>query len=46
MHYKLRPIVPEDNPAVADIIKTVMTAYGAVGKGYGCCRSLTIIIND
>ncbi len=30
----LRPIRPEDNPAVARIIRTVMTEYGAVGPGY------------
>ena len=30
----LRPIRPEDNPQVAHIIRTVMTEYGAVGKGY------------
>ena len=28
------PIRPEDNPAVARIIRTVMTEYGAVGPGY------------
>lgn len=30
----LRPIRREDNPAVARIIRTVMTEYGAVGPGY------------
>jgi len=30
----LRPIRLEDNPEVAAIIRTVMTEYGAVGKGY------------
>ncbi len=30
----LRPICPEDNARVAYIIRTVMTAYGAVGEGY------------
>ncbi|MEQ1746200.1 MAG: GNAT family N-acetyltransferase [Saprospiraceae bacterium] len=29
-----RPIQPADNPAVANIIRTVMTEYGAVGTGY------------
>lgn len=32
--FSLRPIRPEDNPQVAKIIRTVMTEYGAVGKGY------------
>jgi adenine deaminase len=30
----LRPIQPNDNEAVAKIIRTVMTEYGAVGKGF------------
>ena len=30
----IRPIRPEDNAQVARIIRTVMTEYGAVGKGY------------
>jgi putative acetyltransferase len=30
----LRPIQASDNAAVADIIRTVMTEFGAVGKGY------------
>jgi putative acetyltransferase len=30
----LRPIAVADNPAVAQIIRTVMTEFGAVGKGY------------
>lgn len=30
----LRPIRREDNPTVARIIRTVMTEYGAVGRGY------------
>ena len=30
----LRPIRPEDNARVAQIIRTVMTEYGAVGEGY------------
>lgn len=30
----LRPITPADNPQVAHIIRTVMTEYGAVGKGF------------
>jgi len=29
-----RPIRRDDNPAVAGIIREVMTAYGAVGEGY------------
>lgn len=29
-----RPVRPEDNPQVANIIRTVMTEYGAVGEGY------------
>lgn len=32
--YKLRPIRASDNPAVARIIRQVMTEFGAVGKGY------------
>ena len=30
----LRPIQSADNPAMAKIIRTVMTEYGAVGPGY------------
>ncbi|TNE50381.1 MAG: GNAT family N-acetyltransferase [Bacteroidetes bacterium] len=30
----LRPIRPEDNARVAEIIRTVMTEYGAVGQGF------------
>ncbi len=30
----IRPIRPEDNPAVAAIIRAVMTEFGAVGPGY------------
>lgn len=30
----LRPITPQDNPAMARIIRTVMTEYGATGPGY------------
>lgn len=30
----IRPIAPTDNSAVAHIIRTVMTEFGAVGKGY------------
>lgn len=30
----MRPIRPEDNRQVADIIRTVMTEYGAVGPGF------------
>ncbi len=29
-----RPITPDDDPAVAAIIRSVMTEYGAVGEGY------------
>jgi putative acetyltransferase len=29
-----RPIRPEDDPAVADIIRRVMTEFGASGKGF------------
>ncbi len=32
--YLLRPIRPEDDAAVARIIRTVMPAFGAVGPGY------------
>ncbi len=32
--YKIRPIRPEDNPAVAQIIRQVMTEFGAVGCGF------------
>ena len=31
---QIRPIVPGDNPAVAGIIRVVMTEFGAVGEGY------------
>lgn len=30
----IRPMRAEDNPAVADIIRDVMTEFGAVGEGY------------
>jgi putative acetyltransferase len=30
----IRPIRPNDNPAMARIIRQVMTEYGAVGEGY------------
>ena len=30
----LRPIRPQDNSQVAEIIRTVMTEYGAVGRGF------------
>ena len=30
----IRPITPKDNPAMAGIIRTVMTEYGATGPGY------------
>ena len=32
--FQIRPIKPEDNKQVADIIRTVMTEYGCVGDGY------------
>lgn len=32
--FTLRPIRQGDNPRVAQIIRTVMTEYGAVGEGY------------
>ena len=32
--FSFRPIRPADNPQVANIIRTVMTEYGAVGEGY------------
>lgn len=32
--YRIRPIRQDDNPAVAGIIREVMTEYGAVGCGY------------
>jgi putative acetyltransferase len=32
--FLLRPIVPDDNRAVAQVIRTVMTEFGAVGPGY------------
>ena len=32
--YILRPIQPEDNPQVANIIRQVMTEFGTVGEGY------------
>lgn len=31
---KIRPIEHNDNPQVAQVIKTVMTEYGCVGAGY------------
>jgi putative acetyltransferase len=31
---QIRPIKPTDNQQVAQIIRTVMTEYGAVGEGY------------
>jgi len=33
-HLSYRQITQEDNPAIAEIIKVVMTAYGCVGEGY------------
>lgn len=32
--FSFRPVQPADNPQVANIIRTVMTEYGAVGRGY------------
>jgi hypothetical protein len=32
--YQIRPMRPEDNPTVADIIRQVMTEFGAVGCGF------------
>lgn len=32
--YQIRLMRPEDNPAVADIIRQVMTEFGAVGCGF------------
>lgn len=32
--FRIRKIRPSDNPAVARIIRQVMTEYGAVGEGY------------
>lgn len=32
--YTLRPIAAAENAAVANIIRTVMTEFGAVGEGY------------
>lgn len=32
--FRFRPIRPDDNPRVAEIIRTVMTEYGAVGQGF------------
>lgn len=32
--FQLRPIRREDNPAVAEVIRSVMTEFGAVGAGY------------
>jgi putative acetyltransferase len=31
---RLRPIRPEDDPAVADVIRTVMPEFGASGPGF------------
>ncbi len=31
---QFRPIEPQDNPAMAHVIRIVMTEYGAVGEGY------------
>lgn len=32
--YRIRPMRRKDNPAVARIIRSVMTEFGAVGRGY------------
>ena len=34
MTYSIRPITAQDNPAMASIIREVMTAFDAVGPGY------------
>lgn len=34
MSFSIRPIQQEDNPLVANIIRTVMTEFGAVGSGF------------
>lgn len=34
MSSRIRPIFPEDNSAVANIIRTVMPEFGASGKGF------------
>lgn len=34
MTFRLRPIRSEDDPAIAAIIREVMTSYGFVGQGY------------
>ena len=33
-HFIFRPIEKADNPAVATLIRTVMTEFGTVGEGY------------
>lgn len=32
--FQIRPIEPQDNAAVAQVIRDVMTEFGAVGEGY------------
>lgn len=32
--FRIRPVVPSDNPAVAGIIRSVMTQFGASGPGF------------
>lgn len=32
--HRIRPIEPRDDPAIARIIRDVMTEFGAVGEGY------------
>lgn len=34
MDFEIRPIRPSDDPTVGDIIREVMTEFGAVGEGY------------
>ncbi len=44
--FVLRPIRPEDNPGIAEIIRTVMTEYGAVGEGYSIQDAMFEAYND
>lgn len=34
--YTIRPIEPQDNPAVADITIQTLASFGFVGEGYAC----------
>jgi putative acetyltransferase len=34
--YRIRPILPSDNNALAHLITAVLKDYGAVGEGYAC----------